>query len=419
MRLHKSENLLIGLIFIFLTACGGPPLAQPEGQTTTPGQEAAAETATLAATQEAVEAKSTSPLPTPANTVVATATEPLAVATPVSPVATPTPKPLPGLVVTREFEILKDRNLGWLKWSPNNSQLLYTKFSDEILEVSYGAWERGEIWLFNLDKGDNKQLISNGQVAAWSPDGKKLSLSIINPKTKKYDMAVYDFSSQSVTAMGDSSYFYNSWISNQELSFMGEQNLTIVAATSGKVVNEVELGKASKNNPKRITQLNAKIIAYDKQEKLVSIDTSNKQIEAAPTNAIFDWIAVSPSGQDLAYVTQDIPPAFGILNLKTGDTRVLLQAGNRDFANPRIFNPIWSTNGRFITITASKTTGTEVSTDVYLFDAASGYMYEKPLIQNIDATSLVWSPNGKRLAFTRTSSSESELKTSVFVGELQ
>lgn len=407
------KRLLLILTAILLIACGSPPLVQPEGQEAT---QQAAETATVVAeeTAEVVGGSTTSPLPTPIPTATVVPTEAPVVATPVSPLPTPPPKPIVG----KEIEILKDGHFGWLGWSPDGSKLLYTKFSNEFLEIPNGVWERGEIWLFDLDTADNKQLVSSGQVATWSPDGQRLALSIINPNIKEYDIAVYDFNTQSVTPVGSSPYYYSAWTSNQELFFIADQSLRVVDTSSRKIINEIELDKASVNNPRRITQLNSQIITYDKRGQLAVLNTGTGQAESTLTDIIFDWIAVSPSTQELAYITQDIPPAFGILNPKTGENRLLLQAG-KDFTNPRIFNPVWSPDGKFITITASKTTGTEVPTDVYLLDAASGVMYEPPLIENVDATSLVWSPSGKHLAFTRSSTSESTIRTSIFVVELK
>lgn len=83
MMKSKVRNISTILILLFLTACGGPPLAQPEGQDTA--------TATIAATEEttlATAAVSEEPLLEPTATLAAI--DELLVATPVSPVATPT-----------------------------------------------------------------------------------------------------------------------------------------------------------------------------------------------------------------------------------------------------------------------------------------------------------------------------------------
>ncbi|MBN1993659.1 MAG: hypothetical protein JW953_13240 [Anaerolineae bacterium] len=413
-------NVIGSLVVLVLLTVGLIVLLRSVSNTSPSAQEAATTEATaeitvsppLTETDKATTATETS-IAEPITTLTPIDTLPLMPTKTVEAEITPLPMP----IVAKELEILNGGYFARLAWSPDSSKLSYTKFSNEFLEVPNGVWERGEIWIFDLNTKSQKLIMSSGQTSTWSPDGQRLSISIINPNKKLYDIVVYNLNTQEIKDIGSSSRYFNQWFSNQDLIIATEQGLKMVNISSGKAI-EVELNNSA-NGLNKIANLNTEFAIQDLQGNLIRIDINNQRAKTALTKNVFDWLALSSSGQMLAYVTHDIPPVFGILNLQTTETQVLLQADMNQFTDPRMYSPVWSPDSRFVALSVAKTTGTNIPVDIYLFDSSSGYRYQEPLIKNVTQSSLIWAPNGRRLAFIRDSSSEFGLKTSVYVVELR
>ena len=127
------------------------------------------------------------------------------------------------------------------------------------------------------------------------------------------------------------------------------------------------------------------LIRPDGSETLTLVDPIYLQ-DSRPPNA-FSW---SPDGRWIAYLAGDAESDIAIVNIETGETRILASSSARDT------NPDWSPDGTRIAF-ASNRNGQD---EIFVVRLDGENLTNLTPNSEFDNFNPVWSPSGNHIAFT-------------------
>lgn len=228
---------------------------------------------------------------------------------------------------------------------------------DQSVEGKIAYVSDGNIHIINPD-GTNEIRLTEGVMPVWSPDGKKISYSIVpyrgdnwNAQQDETEIGIYVINADGTGKTRITELAPHSWLSD------GERILFII--TAGRLNEEIEPGiyivNADGSNLVKIAEIEI-------EGTILSIDEKKIIYENPEDNTVY------------------------IMNFDGTDTTTLIEDTN-------VYQLTMSPDGKKITYVTSEKDGT-----IYKVDADGK---NKIMLVTSDAVAPVWSPDSKKIAYLR------------------